>query len=876
VTAYVLWFKYNHTWYDVKFEYDHTYTPTVIEQLDETLNEITQSMGDGYTVPISDSGVIQGDTASIPALEEATLVENTIISASPVIISFGNSQMLIYKQGVSHRGLSYEGLFYKIRSGNGSWSGARQVTTMVRNISEFSVAVYKGNPMIAFTHTTADGNLASQMQYVDVSVAVYDRARDRFDVSEITSDNLPDSNPLLVADNNYAILIFDKAYRNDYNMNMTLASALFNERDLNYKMYCTYGANGFSNPKIFERGAYNSTGESGVIVNGILSYAIIADMDGNIATDSDTEVLAWTYNFATDTWSSYSNITNNAVAETKLIVVLQNGAPVYLWLNKYGINYCVAGGASRVINTYEQGDITYFKASVFDNKLFIAWTENTVNIEEESSNYVYFLVIDGDGNIGRRKALIGTDGIIIDYSLSANAQEIYAVYCMSSYDIELERPNVYSIESVRVPFVINASAENIYTATGRWRAGETETVYFDVTNYGDYLLNNIVVTVRANNQSGAVLYTATINNLKIGETKTLSFSTTISEGLYGLFITLEHGSSISPSLMSLGSVTLLANESSGISNINFSMQTQEISFESFKAICQNNTVKVIAGIDNLGDTATSGVIKLYVIKDFVSTLILTKNFTLAYGENADILLEIATSALKAYRSDSGMLSFAAYIDSETADIATFAQNCSVMFKEIFIITVKSGKSVDIIYNDTGVIDAPPMPTKPGFNFGGWYLDEELTIKAEFPLQLTGDITLYAKWTVKPMFVAGLSAGGLLFIAGAVVLFLFLRKNKRYKAVILWLKEFFGGIKEKLAGIFKKKDRETVATENDAPSETLYDNAVESETSENQAAELETTENTTAEPDRTDDNAVERETTDKQAESEEKEEGNNND
>ena len=120
-------------------------------------------------------------------------------------------------------------------------------------------------------------------------------------------------------------------------------------------------------------------------------------------------------------------------------------------------------------------------------------------------------------------------------------------------------------------------------------------------------------------------------------------------------------------------------------------------------------------------------------------------------------------------------------------------------------------------------------------------------------------------------VRGGLVGRRIAVCGNGCIVLILEKDKRYKAVILWLKEFFGGIKEKLAGIFKKKDRETVATENDAPSETLYDNAVESETSENQAAELETTENTTAEPDRTDDNAVERETTDKQAESEEKEE-----
>lgn len=830
MTAYVLWFEFSKQWFSVSFEYEDTYTPTVIEQVSETLSEVTRSMGDGYAVQIDDSGVIMGDTDEVSALEEMTLVENTIIGSTPTIVNFGDKKMLVYKQGVTYRGLTYQSLFYKVLRGN-SWSAARRVTSLVRNISEFSVAVSNGVPIIAFTHTIADGNLASQMQYVDVAAAVYNSARDTFEVSEITNDNLPDANPLIVAGSGHAILIFDKIYRNDYSMDMTLASVLFNQRDLNYKMYCIFDGSTFSCPEIFVRGAYNTVDEEGAIVGNKLYYAVIADMDGDITTDSDTEVLSWSYNFVSGVWSDYENITNNAYAETQLEIVVQNGDAIYLWLNKYGINYSVDGGGGNVINTFEQGNITYFEATTYENNVVIAWTENTVNIEEEESNYVYFLMIDADGNVGRRKALIGTDKIIVSYALSATEEEVYAVYCMSTYDSTLNSANVYSIESVRVPFVKSASAENIYTATGRWRAGETETVYFDVTNYGDYLLNNIVVTVRANNQSGAVLYTATINKLEIGETKTLSFSTVISEGLYGLFITLEQASSVSPiRFMSLNEATLLVNESSGISNINFSMQSEELTFESLKAICQNNTVKVIAGIDNLGDVSASGVIKLYVIKDFVSTLLLTESFTLAYGENADILLEIATSALKAYRSDSGMLSFTACIESETADISTYAQNCSVMFKELFLITVKRGKDADIIYNDTGIIDGLTAPTRTGFNFGGWYLDEDLTVKAEFPMQLTGDTALYAKWTVKPMFVAGLSAGGLLF-AGAVMLILFLIKNQRYKAVILWLKKSFGGIKKKVTGFFKKKDHNTPSIENTVEPPETSENKAEDEEKE---------------------------------------------
>lgn len=43
------------------------------------------------------------------------------------------------------------------------------------------------------------------------------------------------------------------------------------------------------------------------------------------------------------------------------------------------------------------------------------------------------------------------------------------------------------------------------------------------------------------------------------------------------------------------------------------------------------------------------------------------------------------------------------------------------------------------------ISISPVCTKAGYDFAGWYFDSSLTVPAEFPLILTADTTLYAKW-----------------------------------------------------------------------------------------------------------------------------------
>ena len=46
---------------------------------------------------------------------------------------------------------------------------------------------------------------------------------------------------------------------------------------------------------------------------------------------------------------------------------------------------------------------------------------------------------------------------------------------------------------------------------------------------------------------------------------------------------------------------------------------------------------------------------------------------------------------------------------------------------------------------TDRIETEPIPTKKGYTFLGWYFDRDFANKASFPLEVTDDLTLYAKW-----------------------------------------------------------------------------------------------------------------------------------
>ena len=55
------------------------------------------------------------------------------------------------------------------------------------------------------------------------------------------------------------------------------------------------------------------------------------------------------------------------------------------------------------------------------------------------------------------------------------------------------------------------------------------------------------------------------------------------------------------------------------------------------------------------------------------------------------------------------------------------------------------ESQTLNYGDT--LTQPTAPTKANYSFMGWYLNEELTQKANFPITIEDNITIYAKWEV---------------------------------------------------------------------------------------------------------------------------------
>ncbi|QMV40696.1 InlB B-repeat-containing protein [Cohnella cholangitidis] len=55
--------------------------------------------------------------------------------------------------------------------------------------------------------------------------------------------------------------------------------------------------------------------------------------------------------------------------------------------------------------------------------------------------------------------------------------------------------------------------------------------------------------------------------------------------------------------------------------------------------------------------------------------------------------------------------------------------------------------------------APANPTKTGSAFGGWYTNSGLTTAFTFTTPITGNTTLYAKWTVNTYTVTFNSNGG---------------------------------------------------------------------------------------------------------------------
>jgi len=96
-------------------------------------------------------------------------------------------------------------------------------------------------------------------------------------------------------------------------------------------------------------------------------------------------------------------------------------------------------------------------------------------------------------------------------------------------------------------------------------------------------------------------------------------------------------------------------------------------------------------------------------------------------------------------TDSDLTTPAVFPLTITADITLYA-NWTVNYTVTF--DTNGGSAIDsVIVAEGGTVAEPTAPTKAGSTFDGWFTDSDLTAAAVFPLTITSDTTLYAKWTV---------------------------------------------------------------------------------------------------------------------------------
>ena len=87
------------------------------------------------------------------------------------------------------------------------------------------------------------------------------------------------------------------------------------------------------------------------------------------------------------------------------------------------------------------------------------------------------------------------------------------------------------------------------------------------------------------------------------------------------------------------------------------------------------------------------------------------------------------------------------------------QNVEESKPSVYTVTFQAngGTKVEPIESET--LTVPPSTTKEGYDFAGWYLDSALTQSAMFPMNITENIVLYAKWEIKQYNVIFHSNGG---------------------------------------------------------------------------------------------------------------------
>lgn len=93
-----------------------------------------------------------------------------------------------------------------------------------------------------------------------------------------------------------------------------------------------------------------------------------------------------------------------------------------------------------------------------------------------------------------------------------------------------------------------------------------------------------------------------------------------------------------------------------------------------------------------------------------------------------------------------------YTDANLQNKATFPMELKsditlyAKYLQLFTLTLVSMDSENTTQTLTVVKSAPTPPSREGYTFQGWYLDDAYTQAVEYPYQMTDNTTFYAKWT----------------------------------------------------------------------------------------------------------------------------------
>ena len=115
----------------------------------------------------------------------------------------------------------------------------------------------------------------------------------------------------------------------------------------------------------------------------------------------------------------------------------------------------------------------------------------------------------------------------------------------------------------------------------------------------------------------------------------------------------------------------------------------------------------------------------------------THTESLTYGSS----YSVASPLITGYTADKLTVSGSMPDSDVTVDVTFTAKDYTVTYE------ANGGRTVPsqtVKYNETA--NKPADPTKSGYTFAGWYTEEKLTNKYDFAAPVTGNITLYAKWT----------------------------------------------------------------------------------------------------------------------------------